>query len=106
MVVWGIGSASGAVPLALFVPLDLFSFLPVYRVLMVWVYDRTASLLVAMLMHASVTASTLILGPLALSGMPLLTYLLLLAAALWVVVTAATIANRATHRNRAEGPAM
>ena len=28
---------------------------------MVWVYDRTGSLLVAMLMHASLTASTLIL---------------------------------------------
>ena len=30
---------------------------------MVWVYDRTGSLLVAMLMHASLTASMLILGP-------------------------------------------
>jgi membrane protease YdiL (CAAX protease family) len=38
----------------------LFSFLPAFRVLMVWVYDRTGSLLVAMLMHASQTATTLI----------------------------------------------
>ena len=37
--------------------------LPAYRVLMVWVYDRTASLLVAMLMHASLSASMLILQP-------------------------------------------
>ena len=31
--------------------------LPAYRVLMVWVYDRTGSLLVAILMHASLTAT-------------------------------------------------
>ena len=94
VVVWGIGSSSGAIPLALFVPLDLFSFLPAYRVLMVWVYDRTGSLLVAMLMHASLTASAVILGPLALSGGPLLTYELALAAALWVVVAAVAATNR------------
>jgi hypothetical protein len=76
------------------VPLDLFSFLPAYRVLMVWVYDRTASLVVAMLMHASLTASMLILGPLALSGVPLVTYLLVLAGALWVVIAAVAMANR------------
>jgi hypothetical protein len=28
---------------------------PVFRVLMVWVYDRTGSLIVAILMHASLT---------------------------------------------------
>ena len=94
VVVWGIGSSSGAISLALFVPLDLLSFLPAYRVLMVWVYDRTGSLLVAMLMHASLTASMLIFGPLAISGVPLLTYELVFAAALWVVVAAVAVANR------------
>jgi membrane protease YdiL (CAAX protease family) len=93
-VIWGIGSSSGAVSLALFVPLDLFSFLPAYRVLMVWVYDRAGSLLVAMLMHASLTASMLILGPLAISGVSLLIYELVLAAALWIVVAAIAVANR------------
>ncbi|WP_287585662.1 type II CAAX endopeptidase family protein [Candidatus Borrarchaeum sp.] len=63
--------------------------LPAYRVLMVWVYDRTGSLLVAMLMHASLSASVpLILMPLAISGVPLLTWYLVLAAALWGVVVA------------------
>ena len=94
VVVWGIGSSAGTLPLALFVPLDLFSFLPAYRVLMVWLYDRTASLLVAMLMHASLTASMLILGPLAISGGTLLTYELVFAAALWVVVAAVVVADR------------
>ena len=47
--------------------------LPAYRVLMVWVYDRTGSLLVAMLMHASLTACTLILTPSA-TGVAFLTW--------------------------------
>jgi len=94
VVVWGIGSSAGTLPLALFVPLDLFSFLPAYRVLMVWLHDRTGSLLVAMLMHASLTASMLILGPLAISGGTLLTYELVFAAALWVVVAAVVVADR------------
>ena len=59
---------------------------PAYRVLMVWVYDRTGSLLVAMLMHGSLTATQLILMPRPASGMPLLTSILAWAAALWIVV--------------------
>ena len=91
---WGSGSSSGALSLVLFLFVALFSFLPPYRLLMVWVYDRTESLLVAMLMHASLTASVLILGPLAISGVPLLTYDLVLAAALWIVVAALAVTNR------------
>jgi uncharacterized protein len=87
------GDLSGALPLALFLPVQLFSFLPAYRVLMVWVYDRTGSLLVAMLMHVSLTASTLILQPLDVVGMRALTYDLVLAGAMWIVVTAVALAS-------------
>jgi uncharacterized protein len=66
--------------------------LPAYRVLMVWVYGRTTSLLVAMLMHASLSASTLILQP-PLTGAPFLTWNLALTAILWVVVAAVALAN-------------
>jgi uncharacterized protein len=66
--------------------------LPAYRVLMVWVYDRTGSLLVAMLMHASLSASTLILQP-PLTGAPFLTWNLALTVILWVVVAAVAVAN-------------
>jgi membrane protease YdiL (CAAX protease family) len=66
--------------------------LPAYRVLMVWVYDRTASLLVAMLMHASLSASTLILQP-PLTGAPFLTWNVALTASLWVIVAAVAWAN-------------
>jgi membrane protease YdiL (CAAX protease family) len=96
--IWASGTSSGALSLSVFLPAILFALLvgvlPAYRMLMVWVFDRTGSLLVAMLMHVSLTASTLILGPLAISGLPLLTYDFVLAAALWVVVAAVAVSNR------------
>jgi len=86
-------SSSGALPPALYLSVLLFSFLPAYRVLMVWVYDRTGSLLVAMLMHAPLAASQLILIPSAISGVQVVTYDLVFAAALWVFVAAVAVAN-------------
>jgi hypothetical protein len=54
---WASGVPSGAISLAIFLPAWLFGILvgqlTAYRVLMVWVYDRTGSLLVAILMHES-----------------------------------------------------
>ena len=92
VVMWGVGDRAGSLPLALFVVLDSLSFLPAFRVLMVWVYDRTGSLLVGMLMHVSLTATTLILWPVATGG-HLLTYNFAFAAAVWVVVAAITVTN-------------
>ena len=90
------GTYSGALPLALFVPMNFFAAvaqLTAYRVLLVWVYDRTGSLLVVTLMHASLTASTIfIFTPLA-TGMSFLTYVWVLAVALWVVVGAVAAAH-------------
>ncbi|HEX4953361.1 MAG TPA: CPBP family intramembrane glutamic endopeptidase [Thermoanaerobaculia bacterium] len=84
---WGSSSTLGALPLAVYLPALAFSFLPPYRVLMVWVYDRTGgSLLVAMAMHASLTASVRIFDPLAIAGLPLVTYNLVLGGVLWGVV--------------------
>lgn len=90
---WESSTFSGALPLAVLLA-RLFSWLPAYRVLMVWVYDRTGSLLVAVLMHASVTTSEIITAPLTLAGVPLLTSILVGAAAWWVVVAAVMLANR------------
>ena len=87
------GDLSGALPLALFLSVQLFSFLAAYRVLMVWVYDRTRSLPVAMLMHASLTASTLILQPIDVTGMRVVTYDLILTAAFWLLIAALAMAN-------------
>jgi len=90
---WFSGTSSGALSLASFL-LDPFLFLVAFRVLMVWVYDRTGSLLVAMLMHVSLTASARILGNMAMAGAPLLAFDVIWAAATWVVVGAVALANR------------
>ncbi|HSK83504.1 MAG TPA: CPBP family intramembrane glutamic endopeptidase [Rubrobacter sp.] len=90
---WGSGTTSGVVPVTLFLLVLLFTWLPAYRVLMVWVYDRTESLLVAMLMHVSLVASNAILAPLA-TGMFQVTYNLVWAAVLWATVAAVAVANR------------
>jgi membrane protease YdiL (CAAX protease family) len=90
----GSASSSGTVPPAFYLLVLLFSVLPAFRVLMVWVYDRTGeSMLLAILMHVSLTASTLIFMPLATSGVTAVTYDLVLAAVLWVVVGAVALAN-------------
>lgn len=67
--------------------LGLVGQLTAYRVLLVWVYDRTGSLPVVILMHASLSACTFILGPSA-TGAALLAYGFVQAAAWWVIVAA------------------
>lgn len=83
-ILWGSAGAFGSVPVAIYLMVALFSFLPPYRILMAWVYDRTQSILVAVLMHMSLTASMLILGP-AVAGNELLTFDLVFGAVLWAV---------------------
>jgi len=107
--IWASVATSGGFPLALFVALTGLSLLVggllAFRVLMVWVYERTGSLLLAILMHASWAASTFILnppaGPGAMSGASLLTYDLVSAAALWVVVAVLAVA---THGHLSRQP--
>jgi membrane protease YdiL (CAAX protease family) len=91
-----VNSTAGALPMAIFLPVVLFSWLPTYRVLMVWVYERTnGSLLLAMLMHASLVAFWTNLTPLVtiLTGMPLVIYYLVFTAALWVVIGVVALAQ-------------
>jgi uncharacterized protein len=96
----GSTSSSGALPPALYLAVLLFSFLVPYRVLMVWVYDRTKSLLVVMLMHAPLAAGQLILIPPEISGVRMVSFDLAFAAALWVVVAALYVAiSRSRHGN-------
>jgi uncharacterized protein len=92
---WGSGDATGALSLTLLLPPCLFyaGVLPAFRVLMVWVHDRTGSLLVVMLMHASLTASTLFILSPAARGVSLMIYYVILTAVIWVVVAAVALAN-------------
>jgi len=87
---WASGDSSGVLSLRLFLPPLLFYILvlPVFRVLMVWVYDHTDSLLITILMHASLIGSTLfVLKPQAMD-VPLMIYYIIFAAILWFVVVA------------------
>ena len=73
---------------------DVAGQLPAFRVLMVWLYDRTGSLLLAMLMHLSLTASTIILEPLGIAGTALVTLDLVTDGVWWGAVAAVAVANR------------
>jgi membrane protease YdiL (CAAX protease family) len=91
------GTYAGGLPPALYMSMSFFGSvaqLTAYRVLMVWVYDRTGSLLVVTLMHGSLTASTIfIFRPIA-TGVAFLACGWILAAALWILVAAVAVANR------------
>ena len=89
---WKSDTFSAALPLVLLIG-QLFSWLPPYRILMVWVYDRTESLLLSILMHASLMGSLNALVPAELTGMTLLTWILAWAAALWLIVGAGVLIN-------------
>ena len=82
---WGSASAFGSVPVPLFLLVALFTFLPPYRVLMVRLYKRTESLLLGILMHASLTASMIIFGP-AINGVASVVYNLAFATTLWMLL--------------------
>jgi membrane protease YdiL (CAAX protease family) len=89
---------TGDLPLGLFLGATSFFVLvgglPAYRVLMVWVYDRTGSLLVAMLMHASLTAATFVLGATGpMAGLSFLAYDAAMGATWWAVVAVVLLAN-------------
>lgn len=94
---WASGVTSGEISLAIWAPLwlvaTLVGQLTAFRVLMVWIYERTdGSLPVAMLMHASLTTSTIILFP-PLAVTANLISGLACAAAMWLVVAAVAIAQ-------------
>ena len=91
VMIWGGGTPSSALELAI-LSAQLFAWLPAFRILMTWMHDRTESLPVAMLMHAGLTASVLILQP-AVTGAPLLTFLLAWAGVLWLVVALVAVTD-------------
>ena len=97
-VIMASGTYSGALPLQVFLIANTISLLigqlPAFRILTVWVYDRTGSLLVAMLMHVAYTAATMIFEPAAVSGVPLFIYGWVSAAVMWVIAIAVAMANR------------
>jgi membrane protease YdiL (CAAX protease family) len=95
---WGSPALAGGLPLTLFVPLYFLAgvaHLTGYRVLMVWAYDRTDSLLIAILMHAALIASTVqtVLTP-PTTGVAFLTWFFGLTALFWLAVAAIAVSKR------------
>ena len=76
---------AGSLPMVIFMPAVLFTWLPACRVLMVWVYEHTESLLLIMLMHASLIAFWRIFTPLILTGAALITYYFVFTASVWII---------------------
>jgi len=93
---WGSGDSSGKLSPALLLPPLFFylAVLPAYRLLMVFVFDRTQSLLVVMFMHASLTASSLFIFAPAVQGARLLLYYFVLALVLWLIAAAILIPDQ------------
>jgi membrane protease YdiL (CAAX protease family) len=104
-IMWGLwhllsnylGSAAdaGTVPLFVYIPVILFSFLPPFRIIMTWVYRHTGSLFVAILMHASLDLFWILSMPIAITGKERVVWYLLWAVVLWgIVILVSFVSNK------------
>ncbi|UCG70250.1 MAG: CPBP family intramembrane metalloprotease [Thermoplasmata archaeon] len=89
---------SGSLSPIIYIIIRTISFLGgslvAFRVLMLWVYDRTESLLMLILMHIGLTTVNIIYEPEAIGGISNFIYDFVGAAALWSVVILVALANR------------
>ncbi len=87
---WEGNSFSKTLPLFILLA-RLFAWLPPFRVLMVWILDRTGSLLIVIITHASLVFTTTVLVPMTLTGKNLLIWLIVWSLALWLLAGAITM---------------
>jgi len=87
--IWAIRTYTGDLNPIIYAVLAGLSYLigqlPPFRILMVWIYEQTGSLLVMILMHFSLTACSISFASQAASGMQVLIYSLAVGAAMWLV---------------------
>jgi hypothetical protein len=86
-------------PPTLFLAAMLFSWLVPYWVLMVWVHDRTESLVFAMVMHVPIVVGQYVLRPEAISGNAMFMSLVVYAAVLWLAVGAVALRSARRHES-------
>jgi membrane protease YdiL (CAAX protease family) len=103
--VWSSRAAAGELEASVYLAataLGVFvGYLTAFRVVMVWVYEHTRSILIAMLMHLSLTTSLLALNPIGISGTHLVTYSFAFAAVMWVIAGVVALLDR---RGKASQP--
>jgi len=109
-IMWGLwhllsnylGSAveAGSVSLLFYIPVMLFSFLPPFRILMIWVYRHTGSLLVAVLMHASLDMFWMLSMPVAITGKERVIWYVLWAVVLWTIVAIISITSNRKYTDK------
>ena len=90
------GTYAGGIALPAFLALSILAAiasLTAYRVLMVWVYDHTGSLLVTTLMHGMLSASTIFWFTPIATGPAFLADVWLMAAVMWLGVGAVALAE-------------
>ena len=87
---WETDTFSGALPLAILL-IRLFSWLPAFRLLMVWVHDRTGSLPLVMLMHASVVFVQVMLLPQQLEANARMAAFLVTPVVMWLLAAASLV---------------
>jgi membrane protease YdiL (CAAX protease family) len=89
---WQADSFSAPLPFTLLL-VHLFSWLPPFRILLVWIHDRTGSLPLPMLMHGCVSAVSVVLVSAAPSPAVLWTVTLAWPVMMWLLVMLLTVAS-------------
>ncbi len=101
-VIWVKDVFSGGLPTGVFLWFrgigDLIGMLPAFRIIMVWMYDRTGSLPLAMIMHAGLTAGTIIFQSAGIGGVSLIVYDIVAASSMWLIALA--VLRTAKKRSR------
>ena len=105
-VLWGVwhflqqlfisGTYAGDIPVFQFLVLSFaaaIASLTAYRILLVWIYDRTGSLLVTTLMHGILSASSIFWFSAVATGTMFLADVWLVAAAFWLIVGVVAVAE-------------
>lgn len=96
--IWAIRTFAGDLDPTVYAVLAGLSYLvgqlPPFRILMVWVYEKTGSLLVMVVMHFSLTACSISFASQSVSMVQAMIYMFFQAAAMWLVAGAVVMADK------------
>jgi uncharacterized protein len=95
-VYFGCGDVEGNLDFQLLYPGIFFHYggLIPFRILLVWLYDKTKSILLPWIMHATLTSGTFFILNISKTGLPLFIYYLILSICLWIIVAIVNSLNK------------